>query len=70
MVGFLKRCGIPYDVVADHDLHLKGVSALSPYTTTITGCHTEYPTLQSYAAYEDFVKKGGNLMYLGGNGFY
>ncbi|RDW58195.1 hypothetical protein BP6252_13606 [Coleophoma cylindrospora] len=70
MVGFLERLGIPYDVVTDHDLHLKGVSALSSYTTAITGCHPEYPTLQSYTAYEDFVKQGGNMMYLGGNGFY
>ncbi|EXJ88141.1 hypothetical protein A1O1_05069 [Capronia coronata CBS 617.96] len=70
MIGFLERLGIPYDVVTDHDLHLQGVEMLSPYSTLITGCHPEYPSLQSYMAYEDFVKKGGNLMYLGGNGFY
>jgi hypothetical protein len=70
MVGFLEKSGIPYDVVTDHDLHLKGVFALSSYTTAITGCHPEYPTLQSYTAYENFVKQGGSLLYLGGNGFY
>lgn len=70
MIGYLDQCGIPYDVVTDHDLHLQGVKAVGNYTTLITGCHPEYPTIQSYTAYEDFVKQGGNLMYLGGNGFY
>ena len=68
MVGFLERENIPYDVVTDHDLHLHGVSALTAYNTAITGCHPEYPTMESYNAYEHFAKRGGNLMYLGGNG--
>jgi hypothetical protein len=70
MIGYMEKLGVPYDVVFDHDLHLNGSRALSNYSTAITGCHPEYPTLQSYSAYEDFVKQGGNLMYLGGNGFY
>ncbi|KAK5124768.1 hypothetical protein LTR85_001481 [Meristemomyces frigidus] len=70
MVGFMERLGIAYDVITDHDLHMKGVSMLAPYSVLITGCHPEYPTIESYTAYEQFVKSGGNLMYLGGNGFY
>ena len=69
-IGFLELLGIPYDVLTDHDLHMKGVAALKPYTVALTGCHPEYPSLRSYHAYEDFLKLGGNLMYLGGNGFY
>ncbi|EXJ83492.1 hypothetical protein A1O1_07115 [Capronia coronata CBS 617.96] len=70
MIGLLERENIPYDVLTDHDLHLKGAAALAPYTTVMTGCHPEYPTLQSYNAYEHYARRGGNLMYLGGNGFY
>lgn len=70
MIGFLERENVPYDVLTDHDLHEKGVDVLKPYNTVMTGCHPEYPTLQSYDAYEDYAKQGGNLMYLGGNGFY
>lgn len=70
MIGFLERENIPYDVLTDHDLHVKGVDALIHYNTVMTGCHPEYPTLQSYDAYEQYARKGGNLMYLGGNGFY
>lgn len=70
MIGFLEREGIPYEIVTDHDLHARGVAALDGFNTVITGCHPEYPTLASFSAYTAFAKRGGNLMYLGGNGFY
>ncbi|OQU97973.1 hypothetical protein CLAIMM_03821 [Cladophialophora immunda] len=70
MIGFLERQKIPYDIVTDHDLHFHGASALAPYHTVITGSHPEYPTVESYNAYENFARRGGNIMYLGGNGFY
>lgn len=70
MVGFLEREGIPYEVVTDHDLHARGAAALEGFNTVITGSHPEYPTLESLSAYAGFARGGGNLMYLGGNGFY
>lgn len=70
MIGYLEQEGIPYDVLTDHDLHLQGCSALMPYTVAITGGHPEYPTTEVYDAYEHYAHRGGNLMYLGGNGFY
>lgn len=70
MLGFLELEGIPYEILTDHDLQARGVGALQGFNTVITGCHPEYPTLQSYNAYSAFAKGGGNLMYLGGNGFY
>ena len=70
MIGFLERSGIPYDVCFDHDLHLNGLEAIKRYHTVITGCHPEYPSLESLNAYSSFAKAGGNIMYLGGNGFY
>ncbi|KAJ4252914.1 hypothetical protein NW762_010820 [Fusarium torreyae] len=70
MQGYMERLGVEYDIVTDHDLHMKGVDALKGYAVVITGCHPEYPSLQSYQAYENYIRAGGNLMYLGGNGFY
>ena len=70
MIGFLEKLGISYDVVTDHDMHDKGVAAVERYTTIITGSHPEYPTLESLNAYSAFAARGGNIMYLGGNGFY
>ncbi|KAL7756837.1 hypothetical protein ACKLNR_013830 [Fusarium oxysporum f. sp. zingiberi] len=67
---FLERSGIPYDVVTDHDLHVRGKEAFQSYQTVVTSSHPEYHTVESLFAYMDFVKAGGNLMYLGGNGFY
>ncbi|KAK3177531.1 hypothetical protein K4F52_009673 [Lecanicillium sp. MT-2017a] len=70
IIGFLEREGIPYETITDHDLHIRGVDAISGFNTVITGCHPEYPTLNSFAAYTSYAKRGGNIMYLGGNGFY
>ncbi|PLB48500.1 hypothetical protein P170DRAFT_511066 [Aspergillus steynii IBT 23096] len=70
MIGFLEQTGITYDVITDHCLHTKGHIATAEYETLITGCHPEYHSLQTLDAFSDFAKSGGNLMYLGGNGFY
>lgn len=70
MLEFLENSGIPYDVVCDHDLHTSGKTSISRYGTIITGSHPEYHTVESLSAYSDFIKAGGNVMYLGGNGFY
>ncbi|GKZ36985.1 hypothetical protein AbraIFM66950_008277 [Aspergillus brasiliensis] len=70
LMEFLERSGIPYDVVTDHDLHVGGEGALQRYQTILTGSHPEYHTVESLFAYSNYVKAGGNLMYLGGNGFY
>ncbi|KAK3185587.1 hypothetical protein K4F52_005687 [Lecanicillium sp. MT-2017a] len=70
MIGFLERSGIPYDTITDHDLHFKGKPIANQYTTLITSCHPEYHSVQTLDAFSGFAKDGGNLMYLGGNGFY
>ncbi|KAK5047010.1 hypothetical protein LTR84_006952 [Exophiala bonariae] len=70
MIGFLEYHNLPYDILTDHGLHLHGVSCLLPYATVITGGHPEYPTSEVYNSYDNYAKRGGNLMYLDGNGFY
>ncbi|KIH89833.1 hypothetical protein SPBR_00263 [Sporothrix brasiliensis 5110] len=70
MVGLLEQQGIPYEILTDHDLHARGASALHGFAAVMTGCHPEYPTLQSFGAYNAYARAGGCLMYMGGNGFY
>lgn len=72
MIGFLEeKLGRgEYDVLTDHDLHKYGVKALERYSVVVTGSHPEYPTLEVLNAYAAFARNGGNIMYLGGNGFY
>lgn len=60
-----------YEIITDHELHTEGVACLEGYTTIVTGTHPEYHTLKSLQALQDFRDKfHGNLVYLGGNGFY
>src|SRR5262249_34978553 len=40
------------------------------YQVLITDTHPEYHTERSLNALSDFHARGGNLVYLGGNGFY
>ncbi|KAF2744147.1 hypothetical protein M011DRAFT_429950 [Sporormia fimetaria CBS 119925] len=72
MIGYLEqKLGKGgYDVVTDHDLHLKGVAAIEQYDVVMSGCHPEYPSLESLNAYTAFAAMGGSIMYLGGNGYY
>jgi hypothetical protein len=71
MVGFLEKLfGDGYDVLTDHDLHLRGAGALASYDVVISGSHPEYPSMESLNAYEEFTRNGGSLVYAGGNGFY
>jgi hypothetical protein len=72
MIGYLEeKLGKGgYDVVTDHDLHLRGVAAIERYDVVLSGCHPEYPSLESLNAYTAFAAMGGSIMYLGGNGYY
>lgn len=70
MIGFLEKSGFDYDVCYDHDLHKKGVKHIAQYYVVISGSHPEYPSLESLNAWTHYAQQGGNIMYLGGNGFY
>jgi N,N-dimethylformamidase len=70
IVDWLEQRGYAYDVLTDEDLHRDGVKALAPYRAVITGSHPEYASEAMLDAYEAYVTSGGNVMYMGGNGFY
>ena len=70
LIHWLETRGFDYDVVTDHDLHQRGAEALKGYRTVITGTHPEYVTGKMYGVVEEFLGRGGRLMYMGGNGFY
>jgi N,N-dimethylformamidase len=69
-VDWLERTGLGYDVVTDEDLHREGVALLAPYRVVVTGTHPEYDSLEMLDALDAYLRRGGRLMYLGGNGFY
>jgi N,N-dimethylformamidase len=70
IADFLDRRGAPWDALTDHDLHAQGTELLSRYRVVLTGTHPEYCSRAMLVALEGYLKSGGHLLYLGGNGFY
>ncbi|WP_341487537.1 N,N-dimethylformamidase beta subunit family domain-containing protein [Pararhizobium sp. A13] len=70
LTDWLEEKGFAFDVITDEDLDRDGLAALSPYDVVLTGTHPEYHTRRTVEALIAYRESGGNLMYLGGNGFY
>ncbi|MFP6682510.1 MAG: N,N-dimethylformamidase beta subunit family domain-containing protein, partial [Gammaproteobacteria bacterium] len=68
--AFMDYLAIGHDIIADEDLHAEGFAALEPYRVIVTGSHPEYWSTAMLDALERWIRGGGRLMYLGGNGFY
>ena len=70
LIDWLEQKGFNYDVITDHDLHIRGHELLEQYDVVLTGSHPEYWTSSMLDGLDQFMDDGGRLMYLGGNGFY
>ena len=70
LIDWLEHEGIAYDTITDDDLHAEGAELLRPYAGVITGGHPEYTSEEMLDALAGYLGDGGNLAYLGGNGFY
>ncbi|MFB2553700.1 N,N-dimethylformamidase beta subunit family domain-containing protein [Ensifer soli] len=69
-IEWLERRGEPYHVATDEDLEREGRALLDRYKVVITGSHPEYWTRHGRGILDGYLRDGGHLMYLGGNGFY
>jgi N,N-dimethylformamidase len=70
IVDWLDAGQFGWDAITDEDLHRDGVGLLEPYRVVLTGSHPEYVSRQELDGLDEYVSRGGRLMYLGGNGFY
>ena len=70
LTDWLHEKGYAFDVITDEDLDDQGVAALAGYDVVLTGSHPEYYSRRMLEAVLNYRAAGGNLMYLGGNGFY
>lgn len=70
ITDWLEHIGEPYDVITEDQLHEQGMELLSRYAVVLTGSHPEYDSVQMLDAFEGYLRRGGRLMYMGGNGFY
>jgi N,N-dimethylformamidase len=70
LTDWLRAKGFEFDVITDEDLDREGVDALAHYDVVLTGTQPEYHTRRTLEALIAYREGGGQLMYLGGNGFY
>ena len=70
LIAWLEKTGIDYDILTDRELHEEGAAVLAGYDAVTTGSHPEYHTSKTLDALQGYRDQGGNLLYLGGNGFY
>lgn len=70
ILDWLTEQGFSFDVITDHDLHEHGADLLRRYRGVITGSHPEYASARMLDGIERYLDDGGNLAYVGGNGFY
>ncbi|MBI1745148.1 MAG: hypothetical protein HYR55_01000 [Acidobacteria bacterium] len=69
IVGWLEETGHPYSMLSDSDLH-DDPNALDDFSTVIISTHSEYWSGDMYDALQTFHDRGGNILYLSGNGIY
>jgi hypothetical protein len=67
ILGWLESKGYYYNMIADIDLN-NDPKVLDPYKVLIISTHSEYWTLEMYNNLEAFLKRGGTVLYLSGNG--
>jgi len=70
LIWWLENAGYDYEILTDHDLHAEGAAALEPYRTVINVTHPEYYSEAMMDATEDYLTRGGRVIYCGGNGYY
>ncbi len=70
VVDWLTETGQAFDIITDDRIHAEGEALLRDYRCIITGSHPEYHSTETLDAFDAYLRDGGRLMYLGGNGFY
>jgi N,N-dimethylformamidase len=70
LFSWLHNKDIQFDVLTDQELHQEGLGAIENYAAVMTTSHPEYHTKETLNTFHNYKDKGGNLIYLGGNGFY
>ncbi|WP_202901723.1 carboxypeptidase-like regulatory domain-containing protein [Bryobacter aggregatus] len=67
LLGWLEREGFAYDYYSEAQLH-DGTLSLDSYNALILSVHPEYWTREMFRKVQEWVTRGGQLLYLGGNG--
>ena len=69
LLTWLERAGFKADVFTDIDFD-RGINNLHNYKALVLNTHPEYWTIRMWDNLHNYLKQGGCLLYLGGNGIY
>jgi putative cell wall-binding protein len=69
VLSWLERNNHSYSMITEFDFH-NNPSLLNSYKTLIISTHSEYWSTPMYRGLESFLRRGGNVLYLSGNGIY
>ena len=70
IIDWLEHENFKYDTITDEDLEREGIDIIKDYKVIITSSHPEYHSTKCWDSINEYQARGGNLMYLGGNGWY
>ena len=70
LIDWLEEKGLDYEVFADEDLHREGTDLLAQYRCVIMASHPEYCTQTMVDGIARYIRQGGRVVYLAGNGLY
>ena len=70
LISWLNNQNIGFDILTDEEVHNEKDEVLKNYKTIMTTTHPEYHTKETLNSFQKYTDEGGNLIYLGGNGFY
>jgi N,N-dimethylformamidase len=70
IIDWLEHLGCEYDVLTDFELHRDGHRRLGEYAVVITGSHHEYWSGEMLDAAQRYLRAGGRMINLAGNGMY
>ncbi|MBO9378846.1 N,N-dimethylformamidase [Sphingomonas histidinilytica] len=70
LTDWLEHFGFDYDVLIDEDLHYEGADLLSGYQAVLIPSHSEYWSLAMIEGAQSYLRDGGRMLHLSGNGMY
>ncbi|WP_329231969.1 MULTISPECIES: N,N-dimethylformamidase beta subunit family domain-containing protein [Streptomyces] len=70
LIDWLEKQHIEFDIITDLELHHDGAARLKDYRAISTASHNEYWSESMLNAAEEYLRGGGRLIYLSGNGMY
>ena len=69
-LDWLSSQDIEVDIITDELLHHEGYELLKDYQCVISGAHPEYNSHAEWEGLEQYLDKGGRVMYMGANGWF